>query len=133
MAAWGGPMKLNNTSRHRVLGCHSFPRSPTFPLQGALPPPLSGVYLVRTNLTNIYLVMAPSTRLLSSRVHVSSINNVSYDVVSTSEADGAVKTILDERRCWRQMKGRDEVVWPPELEAALIEGPFDHTAIDSVS
>lgn len=66
--------------------------------------------------------MASSSRQLSTRVHVSSINNVSYNVDSSSGSDGAVKTILEGRKCWRQMKGRDEVVWPPELEAALIEG-----------
>lgn len=34
----------------------------------------------------------------------------------------AVKTILNSRKCWRNMKGKEEAVWPPELEAALIEG-----------
>ncbi|KAI0689017.1 hypothetical protein BC835DRAFT_1370856 [Cytidiella melzeri] len=34
----------------------------------------------------------------------------------------AVKTILDSRKCWRNMKGKEEAVWPPELEAALIQG-----------
>ena len=65
-----------------------------------------------------------SSRQLSNRIHVSSIDNVSYDVGSSSGPNGAVKTILEGRKCWRQMKGRDEVVWPPELEAALIEGPY---------
>lgn len=34
----------------------------------------------------------------------------------------AVNTILSGRKCWRILKGRNEPVWPPPLEAALIEG-----------
>lgn len=34
----------------------------------------------------------------------------------------AVKSILNSRKCWRSLKGKEEPVWPPHLEAALIEG-----------
>lgn len=36
--------------------------------------------------------------------------------------DAAVKSILNSRKCWRSLKGKEEPVWPPHLEAALIEG-----------
>lgn len=36
--------------------------------------------------------------------------------------DAAVKSILNSRKCWRSLKGKEEAVWPPHLEAALIEG-----------
>ncbi|THH31736.1 hypothetical protein EUX98_g2464 [Antrodiella citrinella] len=38
------------------------------------------------------------------------------------ETGEAVQTIVSGRKCWRIMKGKDEAVWPPALEAALIEG-----------
>ncbi|KAL4244355.1 TEC1 family protein [Abortiporus biennis] len=48
----------------------------------------------------------------------------SQSSTSTSpiETGSAVQTILTGRKCWRIMKGKDEAVWPPQLEAALIEG-----------
>ena len=38
--------------------------------------------------------------------------------------DAAVKSILNSRKCWRSLKGKEEPVWPPQLEAALVEGAF---------
>ena len=48
-------------------------------------------------------------------------SNVSPANAST---DAAVKSILNSRKCWRSLKGKEEPVWPPNLEAALIEGLF---------
>lgn len=41
---------------------------------------------------------------------------------ASAETHEAVKSILNSRKCWRSIKGKEEPVWPPELEAALIEG-----------
>lgn len=41
---------------------------------------------------------------------------------SLSDPHSAVNVILAHRKCWRIMKGKNEPVWPRELEAALIEG-----------
>lgn len=35
----------------------------------------------------------------------------------------AFHTILAGRKCYRVSKDKNEVVWPPHLEAALMEGP----------
>lgn len=45
---------------------------------------------------------------------------------ASSETHDAVKSILNSRKCWRSIKGKEEPVWPPELEAALIEGRYRH-------
>ncbi|KAI0338564.1 hypothetical protein BDW22DRAFT_684334 [Trametopsis cervina] len=44
------------------------------------------------------------------------------DVSDDGSSNPAVKTILNSRKCWRNMKGKEEAVWPPDLEAALIGG-----------
>jgi hypothetical protein len=41
---------------------------------------------------------------------------------SDSDTNKAAKTILDSRKSWRKLKGKEEAVWPPELEAILLEG-----------
>ena len=41
---------------------------------------------------------------------------------ATTNTNAAVKSILNSRKCWRSLKGKEEPVWPPQLEAALIEG-----------
>ncbi|KAH8105082.1 hypothetical protein BXZ70DRAFT_503765 [Cristinia sonorae] len=43
-------------------------------------------------------------------------------IPKNGETGKAVNTIVSNRKCWRILKGRDEAVWPPALEAALIEG-----------
>lgn len=47
---------------------------------------------------------------------------VEDEVSPSSSAGDAVAKILKARKCWRSIKGKEEAVWPPELEAALIEG-----------
>lgn len=59
------------------------------------------------------LTRASSTSTLSSSSRSSSPERGTSD---------AVETILSGRKCWRIMKGKNEPVWPPALEAALIEG-----------
>ncbi|KAK7675854.1 hypothetical protein QCA50_021211 [Cerrena zonata] len=43
-------------------------------------------------------------------------------ISALQDPNSAVNTILSGRKCWRILKGRNEPVWPPPLEAALIEG-----------
>lgn len=63
-----------------------------------------------------------SRQKFAAHVRVSSVNDVSYEQTTTNGSGEAVNTILSERKCWRVMRDKDEVVWPPALEAALIEG-----------
>ena len=53
--------------------------------------------------------------------HPDSASNV---IPALQDPNSAVSTILSGRKCWRILKGRNEPVWPPQLEAALIEGNF---------
>lgn len=57
-------------------------------------------------------------------VRISSTDDLSYSVPSSSSADthDAIQTIVTGRKCWKTIKGKGEVVWPPYLEAALVEG-----------
>jgi hypothetical protein len=63
--------------------------------------------------------MPPSASAV--RASLKTGRSVSPDV-DDSDTNKAVKTILNSRKCWRNVKGKEEAVWPPELEAALIEG-----------
>lgn len=56
------------------------------------------------------------------RATVKALRDASPDDGSDAGTSKAVKTILNSRKCWRNMKGKEEAVWPPELESALIEG-----------
>ena len=38
----------------------------------------------------------------------------------------AAKAILNGRKCYRMSKDKNEVVWPPHLEAALMKGASPH-------
>ena len=60
----------------------------------------------------------------SPYVRISSADDISYAVPSTSSAGTheAIQTIVTGRKCWKTIKGKGEVVWPPYLEAALVEG-----------
>ncbi|KAI0083584.1 hypothetical protein BDY19DRAFT_647809 [Irpex rosettiformis] len=58
----------------------------------------------------------------AARATVKALRDASPDDGDDAETNKAVKTILNSRKCWRNMKGKEEAVWPPELEAALIEG-----------
>lgn len=65
--------------------------------------------------------MSPNT---SQQLQAPSVENISCSSPTDGETGTAVQTILTGRKCWRIMKGKDEAVWPPALEAALIEGDF---------
>ena len=51
-----------------------------------------------------------------------SVENSKQSSPAENETGTAVQTILTGRKCWRIMQGKEEAVWPPPLEAALIEG-----------
>ena len=63
----------------------------------------------------------------SSERHVTvqrrpSPDNKASSSTSANPTGEAVQSILKARKCWRSFKCKEEAVWPPELEAALIEG-----------
>ena len=68
--------------------------------------------------------MAPNHRdNLAQHIHISSADDLSYSVSpSTAGINDTIQTIVTGRKCWKTMKGKGEVVWPPYLEAALVEG-----------
>ncbi|OCH88142.1 hypothetical protein OBBRIDRAFT_805572 [Obba rivulosa] len=74
-----------------------------------------------------------SRQKFAAHVRVSSVSDVSYDQATASGSGEAVNTILSERKCWRVMRDKDEVVWPPPLEAALIEGLENYVPAESKS
>ena len=80
--------------------------------------------------------MAPNHRdNLAQHIHISSADDLSYSVSPSSGINDTIQTIVTGRKCWKTMKGKGEVVWPPYLEAALVEGTFvPHTnSITSLS
>ena len=67
--------------------------------------------------------MAPNHRdNLAQHIHISSADDLSYSVSPSSGINDTIQTIVTGRKCWKTMKGKGEVVWPPYLEAALVEG-----------
>ena len=67
--------------------------------------------------------MSPSHRdSLAQHIHISSADDLSYSVSPSSGINDTIQTIVTGRKCWKTMKGKGEVVWPPYLEAALVEG-----------
>ncbi|TFY64959.1 hypothetical protein EVJ58_g2266 [Rhodofomes roseus] len=63
-----------------------------------------------------------SSRTFAQHVRVSSTDELSYDASSRGEINETIHTIVTGRKCWKTMKGKGEVVWPPFLELALVEG-----------
>ncbi len=61
---------------------------------------------------------------LAQHIHISSADDLSYSVSPSSGINDTIQTIVTGRKCWKTMKGKGEVVWPPYLEAALVEGEF---------
>ena len=59
---------------------------------------------------------------LAQHICITSANDLSYSVSSSSDINDTIQTIVTGRKCWKTMKGKGEVVWPPYLEAALVEG-----------
>ena len=63
-----------------------------------------------------------STASAQKTITASTADFRSTHISRDGETGEAVHTIVSGRKCWRIMKGKDEAVWPPALEAALIEG-----------
>lgn len=71
--------------------------------------------------------MAPNHREnLAQHIHISSADDLSYSVSASSGINDTIQTIVTGRKCWKTMKGKGEVVWPPYLEGALVEGEPPH-------
>lgn len=67
--------------------------------------------------------MAPRHQAYAKHVRISSTDDLSYSVSASSpDTTDAIQTIVTGRKCWKTIKGKGEVVWPPSLEAALVEG-----------
>jgi hypothetical protein len=60
---------------------------------------------------------------LSHFVRMSAVDDLSYPLACDDRTKDAVNTIVSGRKSWKTLKGKGEAVWPPYLEAALIEGP----------
>lgn len=60
---------------------------------------------------------------LSDFVRMSAVDDLSYPLACDDRTRDAVNTIVSGRKSWKTLKGKGEAVWPPYLEAALIEGP----------
>jgi hypothetical protein len=54
---------------------------------------------------------------------MSAVDDLSYPLACDDRTKDAVNTIVSGRKSWKTLKGKGEAVWPPYLEAALIEGP----------
>lgn len=68
--------------------------------------------------------MSSSSRQFQKHVRISSADEFSsnYSPSYSSGTSDAVQSIVTSRKCWKTIKGKGEVVWPPQLEAALVEG-----------
>lgn len=68
--------------------------------------------------------MSSSSRQFQKHVRISSADEFSstYSPSFSSGTSDAVQSIVTSRKCWKTIKGKGEVVWPPQLEAALVEG-----------
>ncbi|KAH9915512.1 uncharacterized protein B0H18DRAFT_959316 [Fomitopsis serialis] len=72
-----------------------------------------------------------SSRIFAQHVRVSSTDELSYDPSSRGEINETIHTIVTGRKCWKTMKGKGEVVWPPFLELALVEGLEKYQPVES--
>lgn len=72
-----------------------------------------------------------SSRTFAQHVHVSSTEELSYTASGSSEMNETIHTIVTGRKCWKTMKGKGEVVWPPYLEAVLVEGLEKYRPVES--
>ncbi|KAI0827628.1 TEA/ATTS domain family-domain-containing protein [Trametes gibbosa] len=68
---------------------------------------------------------------LAQHMHISSADDLSYSVSPSSGINDTIHTIVTGRKCWKTMKGKGEVVWPPYLEAALVEGLEKYQPVES--
>ncbi|KAF5391586.1 hypothetical protein D9757_002527 [Collybiopsis confluens] len=52
---------------------------------------------------------------------MSTVEDLSYTPSAEEKSRDAAQIVATGRRSWKTLKGRGEAVWPPQLEAALIE------------
>jgi hypothetical protein len=57
-------------------------------------------------------------------VCMSTVDDLSYTPSPEERTRDAAQIAATGRRSWKTLKGKGEAVWPPLLEAALIEGMF---------
>jgi hypothetical protein len=57
-------------------------------------------------------------------VCMSTVDDLSYTPSAEERTRDAAQIAATGRRSWKTLKGKGEAVWPPHLEAALIEGAF---------
>ncbi|KZT04855.1 uncharacterized protein LAESUDRAFT_727724 [Laetiporus sulphureus 93-53] len=74
---------------------------------------------------------SPASRQFAQHVRVSSTDELSYASSAKGEINETIQTIVTGRKCWKTMKGKGEVVWPPYLEAALVEGLEKYQPVES--
>ncbi|THG95315.1 hypothetical protein EW026_g6315 [Hermanssonia centrifuga] len=76
-----------------------------------------------------------SSRSFAQHVSISSLDDLTYTVPSASSSgtNDAIQTIVTGRKCWKTIKGKGEVVWPPYLEAALVEGLEKYRPVETRS
>jgi len=53
---------------------------------------------------------------------MSTVDDLSYTPSAEERTRDAAQIAATGRRSWKTLKGKGEAVWPPHLEAALIEG-----------
>jgi hypothetical protein len=53
---------------------------------------------------------------------MSTVEGLSYTPSPEERSRDAAQIVVTGRRSWKTLKGKAEAVWPPHLEAALIEG-----------
>ena len=51
-----------------------------------------------------------------------SVDDLSYPLACDDRTRDAVRTIVSGRKSRKTLKGKSKAVWPPNLEAALVEG-----------
>ncbi|ESK93964.1 hypothetical protein Moror_12921 [Moniliophthora roreri MCA 2997] len=66
-------------------------------------------------------VSAGSSRKHGGYVCMSTVDDLSYTPSAEEKDRDAAQIIATGRRSWKTLKGKGEAVWPPHLEAALIE------------
>ncbi|EMD32904.1 hypothetical protein CERSUDRAFT_118346 [Gelatoporia subvermispora B] len=75
--------------------------------------------------------MSSARHFSAQHVRVSSTDDLSYSFAPKGEISDTIQTIVTGRKCWKTMKGKGEVVWPPYLEAALVEGLEKYQPVES--
>lgn len=116
--ALGGPLAPN-------YACFSYKqheRTPRHPLSLVLACPRT-LTLYRPVHQHSHSAMPSSS---PSDMHTASADGLDYSLAPDDRTRDAVHTIVSGRKSWKTLKGKGEAVWPPYLEAALVEGRFRH-------